>query len=193
MSTIPKTRAEAKALGAKHYFTGQPCKHGHVALRETKGSCVECRRLEHLASYKNRKDYFAEYNSSEKGKQNKQKYYEKNKDLVIAKALARPAEKKRAYTNKWTKENPERKQAAVNARRRRYRQATPKWLTAEHKAEIRAKYLKAQELKKQTGQLYEVDHIEPILGDNVCGLHVPWNLRVILKEENLKKSNKRLE
>ncbi len=38
----PKTRAEAKALGAKFYFTGEPCVRGHIALRKTKGSCLEC-------------------------------------------------------------------------------------------------------------------------------------------------------
>ena len=38
----PKSRSEAKATGAKYYFTGQPCSRGHVALRKTKGVCVEC-------------------------------------------------------------------------------------------------------------------------------------------------------
>ena len=35
---LPKTRAEAKATGAKYYYTGEPCKHGHVAPRKTKRS-----------------------------------------------------------------------------------------------------------------------------------------------------------
>lgn len=193
MHNIPTNRAEAKALGAKHYFTGKPCKHGHIALREVKGSCVECRRLEHQASYAIRKEYFAEYNRSEKGQANKRKYYEANKEVVKAKALAHPADKKRERRAKWEKENPEKKRAITNARRRRYRHATPKWLTAEHKKEVRELYLEAQRLIKETGRKFEVDHIEPIMGEDVCGLNVPWNMQILLKEENLKKSNKRVQ
>jgi hypothetical protein len=37
-------RDEAKALGLKRYFTGKPCKHGHVAERYAGGPCVECIR-----------------------------------------------------------------------------------------------------------------------------------------------------
>jgi group I intron endonuclease len=39
---LPRTRTEAKRLGAKKYFTGEPCTHGHVAPRYTKGQCVVC-------------------------------------------------------------------------------------------------------------------------------------------------------
>lgn len=39
------TPAEAKALGAKRYFTGKPCKHGHVADRwVSSGICVVCQK-----------------------------------------------------------------------------------------------------------------------------------------------------
>jgi hypothetical protein len=43
MQTHPSSRAEAKSIGAKYYFTGLPCKHGHVAIRQTSnGNCKEC-------------------------------------------------------------------------------------------------------------------------------------------------------
>jgi len=193
MNNIPTNRADAKAQGARHYFTGKPCKHGHIALRETKGACVECRKLEHQESYASRKEYFAEYNRSNKGKENKRKYYEQNKDEVVAKAMSRSAEDKRAYRKKYDELNPEQRKARCSARRARFKQATPKWLTAEQKKEIRDKYLEAQQLIRKTGKRFEVDHMEPILGEDVCGLHVPWNLQILLKEDNLKKSNKRID
>lgn len=43
---IPESRAEAKRLSVKKYFTGKPCKHGHVSLRQASdGSCVTCKSL----------------------------------------------------------------------------------------------------------------------------------------------------
>jgi len=39
------SRAEAKAKGLRFYFTGKPCKHGHVAERVAfNATCVECER-----------------------------------------------------------------------------------------------------------------------------------------------------
>jgi len=62
--------------------------------------------------------------------------------------------------------------------------ATPKWLTNEHYLIIEQIYKKAKVLG------LEVDHIIPLQGSNVCGLHVPWNLQLLTREENAAKSNK---
>ena len=43
---LPRSRPEALKQGAKMYFTGKPCKHGHIAPRLTKGTCLECRKIE---------------------------------------------------------------------------------------------------------------------------------------------------
>ena len=189
-TNLPKSRAEAKATGAKYYFTGEACKHGHVAPRKTKGACVECMKVEWAQGNITRAAYFTEYNKSEAGQQAKQSYYAKNKEQVIARAQARPNEEKQAHRRKHKIANPELYKELTNSRRRRYKEATPKWLSAEQRMEIRLKYRLALELGRRTGVPYAVDHIIPIQGELVSGLNVPWNLQVITQAENLKKSNK---
>lgn len=74
-----------------------------------------------------------------------------------------------------------------NAHTAKYRaskiKATPKWLTNEQLLEIENLYKKAKLLN------LEVDHIIPLQGQNVSGLHVPWNLQLLSKKDNAKKGN----
>ena len=185
----PKTRKEAKETGNKYYFTGLPCTRGHIALRKTKGTCVECMKEDWAIDNEKRK----EKPKSEAAKAAGRRYYEKNREVVIARAAARPHEEVREYKEKYKAANPELYKALTSVRKRRHRNATPPWITKEQKLQIRQMYLQAQKLTKMTGERYVVDHIIPLLNDSVCGLHVPWNLRVMTQEENLKKSNKLLD
>ena len=191
-TNLPKTRAEAKAIGATCYFTGVPCKHGHIAPRKTKGACVECLKIEWERSAVRRAEYFKQYNRSDAGQFAKRRYYEANRELVIARALARPIEEKQQYRKKWKQANSVQVLADNKVRRRKHRQAMPPWITQQQKAEMRKLYQMAITMTKVTGEQYVVDHIVPLRSDIVCALHVPWNLRIITREENLAKSNKLL-
>ena len=189
-TTLPKTRAEAKATGAKYYFTGEPCKHGHIAPRKTKGACVECLQAEWRQAAETRAEYFKEYNKREDVKDSKHAWYQENREQVINAAATRPAAVLREYRNEWKANNKTQVRADTKARRRKHRDATPLWLTRKQKSEIRQIYQIAITMTQTTGEQYVVDHIVPLRGESVCGLHVPWNLRVITQDENLKKSNK---
>ena len=185
----PTNRSDAKATGAKYYFTGIPCTRGHIALRKTKGSCVECMKEDWAIDNAKR----AQKPKSEAAKEAGKRYYEKNREAVIARSAARPPEERRKARNNHKKQNPELYKALTSARKRRHRTATPPWITAEQKLLIRQMYLEAQRLTKLTGVRYVVDHIVPLINPSVCGLHVPWNLQIMTQEENLQKSNKLLD
>ena len=193
IANLPKSRPEAKAIGAKHYFTGEPCKYGHIAPRKTKGSCVECLKVEWEKANVTRAEYFRAYNESDAGKQAKRRYYEANKEQVIARANARPVEERTRHREKYKKQNPDLYKALNSVRKRRHKNATPLWITQEQKESIKRLYLHAMHLTKITGERYVVDHIIPLINPTICGLHVPWNLRVIPQQENLLKSNKLID
>ena len=69
------------------------------------------------------------------------------------------------------------------------RKAQPNWLTEDHKFFIEEIYELRKLRTEATNVEHHVDHIVPLRGKDVCGLHVPWNLQVITATENLSKSN----
>lgn len=96
----------------------------------------------------------------------------------------------RAEKSKWVKNNPD-KNAASRAKGRAAKlKATPSWLTTEHLKEIERFYRVAKILKQISKQEFHVDHIVPLQGENVCGLHVPWNLQILKATVNCGKRNK---
>lgn len=77
-----------------------------------------------------------------------------------------------------------------NASRRRamrIKLATPAWVDFD---EIALLVLERDRLEAETGEAHHIDHIVPIAGRNVCGLHVHHNMRVIPAIDNLRKNNK---
>jgi hypothetical protein len=94
---------------------------------------------------------------------------------------------------KWKKENPDK----VNAQRARRRAAKLnrmlKWGKEYLKPEIDNWYRRAKLATIFMEEPYEVDHIEPLQGKNISGLHVPWNLTLLTQSENASKGNRRAQ
>jgi hypothetical protein len=87
----------------------------------------------------------------------------------------------------WVKRNPGKVNATTARRRAKLAQATPPW--ADHDA-IRVVYEMAAAHTDLFGIPYHVDHIVPLAGKNVCGLHVPANLQILPGRDNQRKGNR---
>ena len=97
-------------------------------------------------------------------------------------------EKVTGYNKQWWSENKDKRAAYEGKRRAAELQRTPAWDPDAHL--IIAKYQLAAMLTQASGIPHHVDHIIPLQGRNVSGLHVFSNLRVIPGSDNVKKSNK---
>lgn len=115
------------------------------------------------------------------------RHYERYKDIYLARALAQPAEKRAVYRQRWIDKNPSKRHLHNKSRREHERHAPPPWLTDAQWEGMERFYREARKLSKETGVDHEVDHIVPLQGKIVCGLHVPWNLRVITAVENARR------
>jgi hypothetical protein len=129
----------------------------------------------------------------EKTKEHSKRSYEKNKDKVAARMVdyyQKNKERISVYAKGWTQNNKHRRAASTAKRHAAQMLRTPKWLSAEQLKEIETEYALRQWCSEVMGEEYHVDHIIPLQGKKVSGLHVPWNLRVIPASENIRKLNK---
>jgi len=181
--------ADAKMQGLTHYFTGTPCKFGHVAKRQVSNrGCVVC--------LKNKAVSWAKANP-ERSTEIRKNWDLLNRDKTNARMKKRrldyPESYKKAITA-WRKNNAARYAVymAHNASMRRAKKLkqTPKWLSEFDLIAIECKYSVCAMLNKYGVEKWEVDHIVPLQGASVSGLHTPSNLRVIPKVLNRAKGNR---
>ena len=123
-------------------------------------------------------EYGKAYRESSEGRIVRQKHYEQGR------------EQKRTYDRNRRQTVPGVRER-YNATSAKYRasklQATPRWF---EKEEVEQLYLDAKRLFETTGIRYHVDHIVPLQGDTVCGLHTLANLQLLPAEQNITKGNK---
>jgi hypothetical protein len=170
------SRKLAKARGLKFYFTGKPCSKGHVAERYVSGGpCVECAR------------------SSVKDAQVAAKWRNENKSSIAERMCTWRAENKDRLSDQkkvYYRENKEIFYANNAKRRARKLNATALWdleLTA--LVELEAFDIACQR-HKVTGFGWDVDHMLPLRGKDISGLHVWNNLQVIPSTLNSYKKNR---
>lgn len=199
------TLKEAKEKGLKHYYTGIPCKHGHLTLRFTKGAiCCECNNIKMRKYWENNKEAKENRNEKFRNKRfNKPEVYAKelqqkkdrwakdieyrNSQIELMKSRYQEntknldfVEKRNANNREYAKNNRPLLNAKMSKRRALQLNATPIW----------ANFDVIKEIYKTCPKDFHVDHIVPLKGKNVCGLHVEYNLQHLPAKENLSKGNK---
>ena len=131
-------------------------------------------------------------NNPDKIREHKLSWVEKNRDK---KALEdklwaeRNRERSNQHKQRWNKLNAGRKLALDKKYKTSKIQRTPAWLDKVDQAEIEFTYIWCSALRS-CGLDFHVDHVVPLQGENVSGLHVPWNLQVIPAVENIRKRNR---
>ena len=169
--------------------------------------CNEVKPLDMFCKNAKRKGGYHYYCKSCHSISNK-KWKDENQEQALATSAAyRKANKEKcqALTKAWEKANPEKvkawrdkykveKSAYLQDKCVKYRamkkNRIPSWLTEDEKIRIRCYYQVAAMYNREGLDIYHVDHIVPLQGKTVSGLHVPWNLQVIPAKLNWQKSNR---
>jgi 5-methylcytosine-specific restriction endonuclease McrA len=155
--------------------------------------CIVCHKADNLArKAKNRSD--AKFKAAELA------YKKQYRERTVAERAAYMAQWRDANRDriaKYSKEYRHANKALYNflcqKRKIDLMNRTPKWLTDDDKWLMSEAYDVAVKRTELTGVEWHVDHIIPLRGKTVSGLHVPLNLRVITWQENQRKTNKYME
>jgi len=195
-------RSQAIKEGRTHYFTGKPCKHGHVAMRRVKGTCMECDRSiqqrkrallgqEYQSRYAK---YYAEWYASNRAKKVQnvlQRYYSDVESSRIEKRNQRNARKDQINARKrelYLERSAEIVQQVAKRQAAKLR-AIPIWYgELDQLVEIEARRL-VRLREKCTGVRWHIDHMIPLRSKTATGFHCANNLQVIPASMNCSKRN----
>jgi len=169
------------------------------AFSRNQAECKACAKAYRASYYKKNKEILTAYQSSyrlrypEKCSSAKKAWYKENKESASFKRKTYYKANKEKINNQqkiWQKENLDKFAAAKAKRKAKKLQATPKWMTAADFAAIQEWYQIAKELQWLSEEKLHVDHIIPLQGKDVCGLHIAANLQILPASENISKGNR---
>lgn len=161
-SKYPSTHTEARRQGVTYYFTGKPCKHGHICERfASSKACKQCtykRNRERTV----KEDYWINYGDEayrERKREASRRYYQNNK-------------------HKWDQ---------IFVKRRKQEKLSKRAATERDTQALKRMRLEAQIRTIDSGVKHEVDHVIPLIHPKVSGLSTKHNLQVLTKAANRRK------
>jgi hypothetical protein len=191
------TRSVAREQGLDRYFTGRPCKHGHTSVRYTlSGNCASCSCIRSAAWQRVHKEASAatatkwRQSHPEASREAGAKWRRENLDAIRRSNTRWESQNpvaRRALNTKWRRLNHGASCAFSASRRASRLQRTPAWAD---QARMTIVYKVATQMSTELGIRMSVDHVIPLQGKIVSGLHVPGNLKIITASENSRKHNR---